>query len=66
MADSTRYRAKRKLKESRNNITWAGAHLFAIAEEYRKLHPEISNELDFVLNLLLEVDNMIIKIDVMI
>lgn len=45
MPRSTREWARRKLAESTQSVNWAGYHLSQVIEVYQKDHPEISDPL---------------------
>jgi len=62
MPRSTREWAKRKIDEALNNINWAGTHLDEVTERYQADHPEISNNIKYVLEMLAMTQDLIKKI----
>ena len=62
MPRSTREWAKRKIDESINNMDWAGTHINKVSERYQADHPEISNNLNHVLTILVMAQDLIKKI----
>lgn len=62
MANSTRTWALRELNLSHNNIDWAGTHLSRVAETYQAEHPEVAEPLIMVCQLLIEAQNLILKV----
>jgi hypothetical protein len=60
---STRHWAKRKLSSAKGNIDQCGMHINEVSNVYLEHHPEISENLDTVLNILANVDIMIDTIE---
>lgn len=52
MPRNTREWAHRKLDSASNNIDWAGKHLNEVSETYKNEHPEISDNINAVLEFL--------------
>lgn len=62
MPRNTREWAHRKLQESQNNIEWSVYHLKDVFDRYNEAHPEISNPINSLMELLLEIHNHILTI----
>lgn len=45
MPGNVRQANKRELDRAMNNIDWAISHLYGIIEQYKELHPEVSDPL---------------------
>lgn len=63
MPRTTREWAKRKLKEANNNLDWIWTHLSAVIEVYDKEHPELTQGLKIVPEILTAVQDIISKTD---
>lgn len=61
-AMTTRHWALRKLESALGNIDWSGGHLHEVSATYQEVHPEISDAINSVLDLLILADDMIKKI----
>lgn len=59
MPRTTRQWAQRKLEESMNNLDWAATHLKHMADVYQPMHPEISEALTTIIDLLAEAHNAV-------
>ena len=62
MPRSTREWAKRKLTESIQNIDWCGTHLNEVAERYEADHPEVSQPLKDIMDILQMAQEVIGKV----
>ena len=62
MPRSTREWAKRKIDEAIQNINWAGTHINEVADRYAEQHPEISNPLISILDLLAMSQDLLKKV----
>lgn len=59
MPRSTREWALRKLEQALGTLDWTGNHLIQVIEIYQEKHPEVSNPLNQVLEILLVADDLI-------
>ncbi len=62
MPRNTREWSRRELDAAKNNLDWAGKHLYGVHEVYKADHPEISEPINEVLLVLLELDKGIERI----
>lgn len=62
MPRNTREWAKRKLKEAQGNLDWALFHMHEIEEKYREYHPDISDALLKIMELVVLTDQSITKL----
>jgi len=66
MPRTTREWAKRKLTQVQGNIEWAGAHLKEVTDVYDEQHPEITEPIKILNELLITVYNALDEINDMI
>lgn len=64
MPRNTREWSRRELDAAKNNLDWAGKHLYGVLEVYQATHPEISGPISEVLMAILELDKVIERIRV--
>jgi hypothetical protein len=59
MASNTRIRSRRKIEFAAGNLDNAGSHLQEVIETYQEFHPEISNPLTTIQEIILEIINQL-------
>lgn len=59
---STRHWALRKIEQAKGNLDWFGGHIHEVSEKYAKEHPEISEPLNNVKEVLVMLEDILDKV----
>lgn len=59
---STRHWALRKIEQAKGNLDWFGGHIHEVSEKYSEHHPEISDPLNQIKDVLIMLDEILDKV----